>query len=159
MRTASVFVRVLLVGCLVLVLAGCTPAAPPAGGTAGTEPAASTPAEQPAVSGGGGWLDGIPATVPKFEYGTFDNKQSSSMKAGEQTIYSLYYEGTTKEDVAAYIEKLKAAGFEVTSDPASTGLSAAGELKKGEEKLIGLSISWQDGGHVDYTINVIGSGQ
>jgi len=59
-----------------------------------------------------------------------------------------------KADVEAYIEKLTAAGFEMQFDNVNSGVSAAGQLKKGEEILIGLGISQQDGGHVDYTINV-----
>jgi hypothetical protein len=100
-------------------------------------------------------MDGIPASVPKFEYGTFDTAQSSQMQAGEQTIYSLYYEGVNKADVEAYIEKLKAAGFSITPADAGDGVSAAGELKNASgEILIGLSISQQSNGHVDYTLNV-----
>jgi hypothetical protein len=104
-------------------------------------------------------MDGIPASVPKFEYGTFDKEQSSEMKAGEQTIYSLYYEGVDKANVEAYIEKLKGAGFGITPAEAGDGVSAAGELKNANgDILIGFSISQQSGGHVDYTINVVGSG-
>jgi hypothetical protein len=104
-------------------------------------------------------MDGIPASVPKFEYGTFDKEQSSDMKAGDQTIFSLYYEGVDKASVEAYIEKLKSAGFTVTLDNASEGLSAAGELKNASgDIVIGFSISQQSDGHVDYTINAVGSG-
>lgn len=101
-------------------------------------------------------MDGIPASVPKFEYGTFDKEQSSQMQAGNQTIYSLYYEGVDKTNAEAYIEKLKTAGFEITLGSAGDGVSAAGELKNSAgEILIGLSISQQSNGHVDYTINVV----
>jgi hypothetical protein len=104
-------------------------------------------------------MDGIPASVPKFEYGTFDKEQSAEMKAGEQTIFSLYYEGVDKASAEAYIAKLTAAGFEMQSANANDGVSAAGQLKDaGGEILIGLTISWQTGGHVDYTINAIKPG-
>jgi hypothetical protein len=102
-------------------------------------------------------MEGIPASVTKFEYGTFDSEQSSKMEAGSQTIYSLYYDGVSKQDVEAYLEKLKAAGFGITSENSDQGVSAAGELMKGDQKVVGLTISWQDGGHVDYTINAIGA--
>jgi hypothetical protein len=137
------------------LIAGCTSTTGSTGGSPegqAAEPAASQQADS---GGSGGWMDGIPASVPKFEYGTFDNEQSSKMEAGPQTIYSLYYEGVSKADAEAYIEKLKAAGFSITPDNLNQGLSAAGELKKGDEKLIGLSIAQQDSGHVDYTINVL----
>jgi hypothetical protein len=104
-------------------------------------------------------MDGIPASVPRFEYGTFDKEQSSQMQAGDQTIYSLFYESVDKANVEAYIEKLKTAGFEITADNVTDGVSAAGELKSASgEKLIGLSISQQSNGHVDYTINVVKPG-
>jgi hypothetical protein len=100
-------------------------------------------------------MDGIPASVPKFEYGTFDKEQSSQMQAGDQTIYSLYYEGVDKASVEAYLEKLKTAGFEIQNENAAEGVTAAGQLKSASgEILIGLSISQQSSGHVDYTINV-----
>jgi len=101
-------------------------------------------------------MDGIPSSVPEFEYGTFDKKQSSSMRAGEQTIYNLYYEGVANEDVEAYLEVLRASGFQVTADSVTDGVSAGGELKSADgEKVIGLSISRQASGHVDYTITVL----
>jgi len=159
MRTTSLFARVLLVGCLGLFVAGCTTPAPSSDSSSGSAPAGTTAAEAPAASGGGGWMEGIPSTVPKFESGTFDDKQSSKITAGEQTIYSLYSEDAKKEDVEAYIEKLQAAGFEMTADNVTSGVSAAGQLKKGEEILVGLSIAWQEGGHIDYTINVQKAGE
>jgi hypothetical protein len=137
------------------LIAGCAQTGGPAGQSQAGQ-AAQPAASQPANSGGsGGWIDGIPASVPKFEYGTFDKAQSSKVEAGPQTIYSLYYEGVSKQDVEGYLEKLKAAGFNITPDNVSQGVSAAGELKKGDQKVIGLSISQQDSGHVDYTINVL----
>jgi hypothetical protein len=146
----------IIMGICALVV-GCAQA----GGSAGGSQTAPAPAAtQQATSGGsGGWMDGIPASVPRFEYGTFDSEQSSKMEAGPQTIYSLYYEGVSKPDVEAYLEKLKAAGFGITTENANQGVSAAGELMKGDQKVIGLSISQQESGHVDYTLNVMAGAQ
>jgi carotenoid cleavage dioxygenase-like enzyme len=141
---------------LALVLVGCANQAPSSGSSSGAPATTPAAAETPAAAGAGGWMDGIPASVPKFEYGTFDAAQSSQIQAGDQTIYSLYYEGVDKTSVEAYIEKLKTAGFEITPGNAGDGVSAAGELKNASgEILIGFSISQQSNGHVDYTINAV----
>jgi hypothetical protein len=156
-KIAGSLARLIAVGCAVLLIAGCgqNPAAPPASSSSSAPAAAPASGEKPTAAGTGGWMDGIPASIPPFTYGTYST-QSSKVEAGNQTMYSLYYEGVTKADVAAYLEKLKAAGLRVDLDPnpSEGGVSAAGELKKGEAKLVGLSISMQQGGHVDYTINV-----
>jgi hypothetical protein len=152
--------RVLVILGICAFAVGCAQTGGSAGGSQtgqAAEPAAAAP--QAASVGSGGWMDGIPASVPKFEYGTFDSEQSSKFQAGDQTIYSLYYEGVSKQNVEAYLETLKSAGFGITTDSASQGVSAAGELMKGGQKVIGLSISQQDGGHVDYTINVMAGAQ
>ena len=154
MKAAKILGQALIIIGICGLIAGCTPSTSSNGAAKGGQ-AAEPAGGQTAQSGGsGGWMDGIPASVPKFEYGTFDTEQSSKIEAGPQTIYSLYYEGVSKADVEAYIGKLTAAGFEMQTEAASTGVSAAGQLKKGEELLIGLSISQQESGHVDYTINV-----
>jgi hypothetical protein len=159
MRAADLLARTIMAGCLAVLLTGCSQAATPPAASSSAPPPSSTAAEPAAPTGGGGWMDGIPASVPKFESGTFDKAQSNKMQAGDQTIYSLYYEGVQKADVEAYLEKLKAAGFSITPDNVGDGISAGGELKKGSEKLIGLSVSLQGNGHVDYTINVLKAGQ
>jgi hypothetical protein len=152
--------QVLVILGICALVVGCAQTGGSGGGSQtgqAAEPAATAP--QAAPGGSGGWMDGIPANVPKFEYGTFDSEQSSKIEAGEQTIYSLYYEGVSKQDVEGYLEKLKSAGFTITTEDADQGLSAAGELMKGDQKVVGLSISLQEGGHVDYTLNIIGGGQ
>ena len=155
MERSGLFVRACTASLLALVLVGCASQAPSTGSSSGAPATAPAAAETAAPAGTGGWLDGIPASVPKFEYGTFDKEQSSQMQAGDRTIYSLYYESVDKTSVEAYIEKLKTAGFEITLGNGGDGVSAAGELKSASgEKLIGLSISQQSNGHVDYTLNV-----
>lgn len=154
MRAARILGQALIIISICGLVAGCTP------GTSSNEEApvgqATAPAAgQLAQSGGsGGWMEGIPASVPKVEFGTFDTEQSSKIEAGPQTIYSLYYEGVSQADAEAYIGKLTAAGFEMQPDTVNSGVSASGQLKNGEEILIGLSFAQQENGHVDYTINV-----
>ncbi len=123
---------------------------------ASTEPS-KAPEAQTAPAGNGGWLEGIPATVPPFTYGTFDAKQSSAFTgaSGNSTMYSLYYEGVTLEQAGEYAAKLKAAGFQVQEENARPGdMNVAGFLPQGEGR-IGFSIGFQDGGHVDLTFNVV----
>lgn len=145
----------IVAGCLTLLLVGCSKEASPSS-TSSDEPASSsTAAEEPAAAATGGWMDGIPATVPVFEYGTFTKDQASAFESGSGTVYSLYYEDVQKEDVEAYIGDLEAAGFEMTPDNTTSGVSASGSLMEGAEQLIGMSIAWQEGGHVDYTLNVL----
>jgi hypothetical protein len=159
-KSVGSLLRVVVLGCAVLLLAACTsnPAPPAASDSTSGSTSTSAPAEDSgAKSGGsGGWLDGIPASVPPFTYGTLDSDQSSKAAVGDSTMYSMYYEGVTKENITEYLEKLKAAGFKIDLDSAveAGNVSAAGELKKGDAKLMGLSISLQSGGHVDYTLNV-----
>jgi hypothetical protein len=156
MERWGLFVRACMASLLVLVLAGCATQTAQTGSSSGAPATVPAAAGTPASAGAGGWLDGIPTSVPKFEYGTFDTAQSSQIQAGDQTIYSLYYEGVEKANVEAYIAKLTAAGFTVTQDTATDGVSAAGELKSASgDKVIGLRISLQSNGHVDYTINAI----
>ena len=159
MKVARILGQALIILGICVLVVGCAQTGGRTGQSQGGQ-AAKPAANQQAKSGGsGGWMDGIPASVPKFEHGTFDKEQSSKVEAGSQTIYSLYYEGVSKQDVEGYLEKLKAAGFSITPDNVSQGVSAAGELKKGDQKTIGLSISQQDNGHVDYTINVLAGAQ
>ncbi|MHB8093867.1 MAG: hypothetical protein ACYDH0_02905 [Candidatus Aminicenantales bacterium] len=109
------------------------------------------------LNGDGGWMEGIPATVPPFAYGTFDSKESSAFTgaSGNSTMYSLYYDGVTLEQAADYAAKLKAAGFQISEENAHQGdMSVSGFLPQGEGRL-GFSISFQSSGHVDLHINVI----
>ena len=155
MKTSSLFVRALLTAVLLTLLVGCAKTASSSDSSEQATPNAPS-SEAPAASAGGGWMDSIPASVPKFEYGTYDSDQSLEMQAGEQTIFSLYYEGVTPKDAEAYIETLKTAGFEMIADPATDGVNAAGALKDASgTTLIGLSISQQSSGHVDLTLNVM----
>lgn len=158
-KTIGSLLRVVVLGCTVLLLAACTtnPATPAASESTSGSTSTSAPAEDSAAKGGsGGWLDGIPASVPPFTYGSYDIDQSSKIDAGENTIYNMYYEGVTKENVTEYLDKLKAAGFKIDLDPnvREGDTSAAGELKKGDTKLMGVSVNLQSSGHVDYTLTV-----
>ena len=155
MKVARVLGQALIILGVCALVVGCAQTRGPAGQSQAGQAAEPAANQQTKSGGSGGWMDGIPATVPKFEHGTFDKEQSSKVEAGPQTIYSLYYEGVSKQDVEGYLERLKAAGFSITSDNVSQGVSAAGELKNGGQKIVGLSISQQDNGHVDYTINVL----
>lgn len=123
---------------------------------ASTEPS-KAPEAQTAPAGNGGWLEGIPATVPPFTYGTFDVKESSAFTgaSGNSTMYSLYYEGVTLEQAGEYTAKLKAAGFQVQEENNRTGdMNISGFLPQGEGR-IGFSFGFQDSGHVDLTFNVV----
>lgn len=156
-KTVGSLLRVVLLGCTVLLLAACTtnPTTPAASESTGGSTTTEAPAENSSAKGGsGGWLDGIPASVPPFTYGSYDSDQSSKIEAGENTVYNMYYEGVTKENVTEYLDKLKAAGFTINNDTnvAEGDMSAFGELKKGDVKLMGLSVNLQSNGHVDYTI-------
>jgi len=106
------------------------------------------------AAGEGGWLDGIPASVPPFAYGTFDKEESSEFQAGPQTLYSLYYDDVAEADFDAYLASLEAAGLSVVPENVNDGASAYGELMDGETKVLGYVIGWQTNGHVDYTITV-----
>lgn len=59
------------------------------------------------------WTDGIPDTIPKFNYGKFIR---SSKMVNDDTTYFLEYTGVSKEDIDAYGEALKTAGFDVTTN-------------------------------------------
>ncbi len=124
---------------------------------ASAQAAAKAPEAQAAPAGNGGWLEGIPATVPPFTYGTFDAKESSAFTgaSGNSTMYSLYYEGVTLEQAGEYAAKLKAAGFQVQEENARPGdMNISGFLPQGEGR-IGFSLGFQPGGHVDLTFNVV----
>jgi hypothetical protein len=146
---------------LALALAGCSGGeADNGGGSEGApasaesdDPATSDESADAAGSGSGGWLDGIPGSVPRFAYGEFDTDDSSALQAGEQTMYSMYYEGVAQEDVETYITELETAGFEVTRDSVTDGVSAIASLKEGDAIIVGMSVSWQANGHVDLTVN------
>ena len=167
MKTGSALLRMIVVGCLISVLAfavaGCADDAATTGETSedavtsaeSDDPATSGEAEDAAGSGSGGWLEGIPGSVPRFAYGEFDTDESNVFEAGEQTIYSMYYEGVAKTDVETYIAELETAGFEVTRDSVTDGVSAAASLKEGDTIVVGMSVSWQSSGHVDLTINAL----
>ena len=123
---------------------------------ASAEPS-KAPEAQTAPAGNGGWLEGIPATVPPFTYGTFDAKESSAFTgaSGNSTMYSLYYEGVTPEQAGEYAAKLKAAGFQVQEENARPGdMNISGFLPQGEGR-IGFSLGLQGNGHVDLTFNVV----
>lgn len=118
---------------------------------------AKAPEAQTAPAGNGGWLEGIPATVPPFIYGTFDAKESSAFTgaSGNSTMYSLYYEGVTLDQAGDYAAKLKAAGFQVQEENARPGdMNISGFLPQGEGR-IGFSLGFQESGHVDLTFNVV----
>jgi hypothetical protein len=124
---------------------------------ASSQAAAKAPEAQVAPAGNGGWLEGIPATVPPFTYGTFDAKESSAFTgdSGNSTMYSLYYEGVTLEQVEEYAVQLKAAGFQVQEENARPGdKNISGFLPQGEGR-IGFSLGFQASGHVDLTFNVV----
>jgi hypothetical protein len=140
-----------------LVSCGSKPAPESAGGAAAKGPAASTtqaPVAPPA-GGTGGWLEGIPEVMPHFTYGTFDSKQSSKVDFGDQTMYNLYYNGVTPENVREYLGKLRASGFRAEEENANPGdISAAGDLHQGPGK-IGFSLHFEAKGHVDLGITVV----
>jgi hypothetical protein len=145
--------RVLTAGTLFIsiciLLGGCGGPAP----DASPETDAATPSVLPAAAkGDGGWMDGIPSIVPRFSYGTMKD-DSSRMDTGNGTMYSLYYGDVSREQAVEYLDKLRAAGFQVVPEE-SRGVSASGSLEQGEGK-IGFSLSWQESGHVDFSINDI----
>jgi hypothetical protein len=146
-------IAVLMTLVVFLVSCGSKPAPESAGGAG---PAASTtqaPVAPPA-GGTGGWLEGIPEVMPHFTYGTFDSKQSSKVDFGDQTMYNLYYNGVTPENVREYLGKLKASGFRAEEENANPGdISAAGNLGKGPGR-IGFTLHFQSNGHVDLGIGV-----
>jgi hypothetical protein len=166
-RPASIAARTIAGVFLACCIASCglksepTPASDEKPGaatsTAAAKPAAkpaATPAAKPAPGGQGGWMDGIPAVVPRFTYGTM-KPDSYKATPGENVMYSLYYEGVTVEQAKEYVGKLKAAGFKVMEDNTRPGdFSASGGLPQGAGR-IGFSLSRQSSGHVDYTLNVI----
>lgn len=154
MKAARILGQALIIMGICGLIAGCTPGTSSNGEAPAGQATESDAGQQDQSGGSGGWMEGIPASVPKVEFGTFDTEESSKIEAGPQTIYSLYFEGVSRADAEAYISKLTEAGFEMQSDGVNSGLSASGQLKKGEEILIGLGFSWQENGHVDYTINV-----
>jgi hypothetical protein len=160
---ASIAARTIAGAFLACCIASCglksepTPAADEkpgaAANTAAAKPAAK-PAAKAAPGGQGGWMDGIPAVVPRFTYGTM-KPDSYKASPGENVMYSLYYEGVTVEQAREYVGKLKTAGFKVVEENAQPGdFSASGGLPQGAGR-IGFSLSRQSSGHVDYTLNVI----
>jgi hypothetical protein len=158
-RPASSAARTIAGVFLACCIASCgsksepTPAAEARPG-ASPKTASAKPAAAPAPGGPGGWMEGIPAVVPRFTYGTM-KPDSYKASPGENVMFSLYYEGVTPEQAREYVAKLKAAGFQVVEDTvAPGGVSVSGGLPQGAGR-IGFSLSLQSGGHVDYTLNVI----
>ncbi len=157
MKAQTLFLRIMLAGVLLFAVAGCTDGASDEEVTGQETTSESTDAEEaPAVSeGDGGWMDGIPATVPQFSYGTFDKEESSTFQAGPQLLYNLYYDEVAEADFEAYLASLEAAGFTVVPEDVTDGASANGEFLQDDVKVLGYVISWQSNGHVDYTITVL----
>jgi hypothetical protein len=159
-RVVSTIAWITILTALVISLLSCSskPSQELAGGAAGKGPAQSTaqaPEAKPAEGGKGGWLEGIPDVVPPFTYGTFNSTESRKNDFGNQTMYTLYYNGVSLENAREYLGKLKANGFRVEEETAREGeIAASGELRQGKGK-IGFSLGRQKSGHVDFTINVV----
>ena len=155
LRLVSAFALIGILAAMTMCFISCgsKPSQEPAGQA--QSPAATTaPEAKVAAAGTGGWMEGIPAVVPPFTYGTFSS-QSTKDDLGNQTIYNLYYESVTLENGQEYLSKLREKGFKVDEQNARAGELAAGaELRQGKGK-IGISFGVQTSGHVDLTINVI----
>jgi hypothetical protein len=166
--------RVCRTACVAMVLAvlggGCkgkSDAAATTGSAPSTPSGATAPAAQgeptaavPPTGGSGGWMDGIPGTVPPFESGAFGADSRRNDVGGGTVMYSLYYEGVPLEYAKSYLDRLRAAGLSVQEDAnGPDGVSAYGELKEGGAKRLGYTFAWQPGGHVDLTVTVNGNPQ
>ena len=159
LRQVSPMARIAVLMALVVFLVSCgsKPTPEPAGGAAAKGPAASAtqaPVAPPA-GGAGGWLEGIPEVMPQFTYGTFDSKQSAKVNLGDQTMYNLYYNGVTPENVREYLGRLKAKGFRVEESKANPGdIAAGGNLGQGPGR-IGFDMHFEAKGHVDLGVTVV----
>lgn len=119
------------------------------------EPVApAAPAAPPAAAGNGGWLSGIPEAIPQFTHGVFSS-QSEKIDYPTQTLYTLYYDKVTIENVREYMGKLKEKGFTLVEDSnvKPGNLTAFGETGAGAGK-IGCHLEFQSSGNLDLRITV-----
>ena len=77
----------------------------------------------------------------------------------DRPLFRRLAQGRQQAGCRGVPRKAQGRRFQYHPDSVNQGVSAAGELKKGDQKTIGLSISQQDNGHVDYTINVLAGAQ
>jgi hypothetical protein len=127
-RTRGLLVPLVAVCFVVLLLSGCggNPATPAGSSSTNAEaPAQSeTPASSTAPKGVGGWLDEIPAYMPPFRQGDFvaDDSYSSDVasvfdnRVTAEVKHRLLYLNVTADQVNAYLDRLRAAGFVVEVD-------------------------------------------
>lgn len=78
------------------------------------------------------WPEGLPAEVPEFTYGTFQNELSFKMEVQGITAYAMIYKGVAQEDIDAYNQALQANGFAVSSADAS-GVTTYTGMLQGED--------------------------
>jgi hypothetical protein len=66
-----------------------------------------------------GWPDGLPAEVPEFNAGTFQNDMSFKMEIQGITAYAMSYRGVTQENIDAYTQAMQSNGFTVSNADAN----------------------------------------
>jgi hypothetical protein len=75
------------------------------------------------------WQNGIPDTIPKFNYGKYEETFSSKTTDEDSISYMLSYSGITKQDIDAYGKALKDAGFSVSTTDGYDDYSVTGMPK------------------------------
>ena len=144
---------ILLGTLLVLCLSSCS-TSPSTQEKTDASPGEPKPVTAPTAADNGGWLSGMPETIPPFTHGVFD-KQSEKIDYPTQTLYSLYYENVTMENAREYMAKLKGKGFSVEEDNnVKPGYFSAQGLKGEGAGKIWYIFELQANGHVDLRLKI-----
>jgi hypothetical protein len=133
-----------------------TGGAPATSAETGSQPAAQADAGS-AAGGHGGWMSGIPAVIPQFRFGIYNEKEASQIAGGADTTFSMYYKDVTPADMLAYAAELKAKGFTLEEDGsggAAKDFTVGAHLARGQGRLVAWA-EYQANGHVDFTVRLI----
>jgi hypothetical protein len=144
---------ILLGTLLALCLSSCSPS-PSTQEKTNASPGEPKPVTAQTTADNGGWLSGMPETIPPFTHGIFD-KQSEKIDYPTQTLFSLYYDKVTIENAREYMAKLKEKGFSVEEDNnVKPGNFIAQGLKGEGAGKIFYSFDLQADGHVDLRFKI-----
>lgn len=91
-----------------------------------------------------GWPEEIPAYVPRFEAGAFAPEGSSRAEAGGVVTFGIAFTGVARQDVDAYLDAMKRAGFEAYPSEADGIYAVAGTVTKSGEKSVMASASLEE---------------
>ena len=107
-----------------------------------TEEAEET--EEAATSGPiGEWDEDIPAVVPEFTGGKLQAEETGKYTTDGDSVIAVGFAEATKDAASAYVETLKAKGFEMSTMESSDDISAYGSIEA-DGKQIAIVCSYTD---------------